>query len=294
MTTTNVGRDALVQACGQVGIDASDAVLLKHHASSVYLLESANIVARVSRDADDQRRARNSVAVTQWLVDHDFPATAPADITGQPVDTTDNSTVTFWLYYPQDGRAVPTAGALGAMLRRLHDLPAPPVELQPYPPLQSLGRVVELSGSLDDPDREWLLHRRTEIVDQYSTLDSELGYGFCHGDAYPGNTLWGADGPLLGDWDEIAYGPRELDLANTYQGTRFGRSQAELDSFTQAYGYDVRNWSGFAVLREMRDLHTLASYIKLADSGDDKARTELQHRVGTLRRGDTAATWNAC
>ena len=120
-----------------------------------------------------------------------------------------------------------------------------------------------------------------------------LGYGWIHGDAYPGNMLWDGDRPLLGDWDEVGTGPRELDLVNTHQGARFGRPQAERAAFTEAYGYDITEWSGFPILREMRDLHTLGSYIRLADAGNERAVTEFDFRLDTLKRGHADAQWNA-
>lgn len=120
-----------------------------------------------------------------------------------------------------------------------------------------------------------------------------LGEGFIHGDAYPCNMLWDGDHAVLGDWDEVAHGPRELDLVNTHQGARFGRDLAERKAFTAAYGWDVTSWSGFPTLRAMRDLHTLAVYIERSDSGDALAATELQHRLTTLRHGDAMARWRA-
>jgi aminoglycoside phosphotransferase (APT) family kinase protein len=179
------------------------------------------------------------------------------------------------------------------MLRQLHALPTPPVELPPYQPLKNFGDSVVASTSLLTSDREWLLARRTDLLGEYERLDFPLGYGWIHGDAYPGNTLWDGDRALLGDWDEVGTGPRELDLVNTHQGARFGRPQAERDEFTAAYGYDVTAWPGFPVLREMRDLHTLGSYMRLADAGNQRAAIELGFRLDTLKRGDADAQWNA-
>ena len=177
------------------------------------------------------------------------------------------------------------------MLRQLHRLPVPPVELRPYRPLQTLGDTIEHSTVLPDSDRHWLATRRKELLDAYASLSFPLGTGFIHGDAYPGNTLWDGDRPLLGDWDEVGTGPRELDLINTHQGARFGRTALERQQFTDAYGYDVTAWPGFPVLREMRDLHSLASYIRLADAGDEHAHAQLAFRLGTLETGDDQATW---
>jgi len=280
----------LHEACSRTGLDASDAVPLHQHAATLYLFETERIVVRLNHDGDDRRRARTVVELTRWLTQQDFPSVAPADV-DQPLDV-DDYTVTLWRYYPQHDRPKPTADHLGA-LRKLHALPTPPIELSPYQPLKNLGDTVVTSTSLSARDREWLLTRRTELLGEYQRLDFPLGYGWIHGNAYPGNTLWDGTRALLGDWDEVGTGPRELDLVNTHQGARFGRPQAQRDAFTAAYGYDVTAWPGFPVLREMRDLHTLGSYMRLADDGNERAAIELGFRLDTLKRGDADAHWNA-
>jgi hypothetical protein len=266
-------------------------VPLHQHAATLYLFETDGVVIRLNRDADDRARARTAVELTRWLIHQDFPSVAPADIE-QPLDV-DDYTVTFWRYYPQNDRPKPTADHLGTMLRLLHALLRPPVELSPYQPLKHFADSVTASTSLPADDRTWLMARRAELLGQYERLDFPLGHGWIHGDAYPGNTLWNGDQPLLGDWDEVGIGPRELDLVNTHQGARFGRPHAERHAFNTAYGYDVTTWPGFPVLREMRDLHTLGSYIRLADTGHEQARIELTFRIDTLKRGDENARWNA-
>jgi phosphotransferase family enzyme len=290
MTTTKT-LDVLHEACSRTGLDASDAVPLHQHAATLYLFETERIVVRLNHDGDDRRRARTVVELARWLTQQVFPSVALADVE-QPLDV-DDYTVTLWRYYPQHDRPKPTADHLGAMLRKLHALPTPPIELYPYQPLKNLGDTVVTSTSLSARDREWLLTRRTELLGEYQRLDFPLGYGWIHGDAYPGNTLWDGARALLGDWDEVGTGPRELDLVNTHQGVRFGRPQAERDAFTAAYGYDVTAWLGFPVLREMRDLHTLGSYMRLADDGNERAAIELGFRLDTLKRGNADAHWNA-
>ncbi len=290
MTTTKT-LAVLHEACSRTGLDGSDAVPLHQHAATLYLFETERVVVRLNSDVDDRRRARTAVELTRWLTQQGFPSVAPTDVE-QPLDLDDHS-VTFWRYYPQNDRPKPTADHLGAMLRQLHALPTPPVELTPYQPLKDFGESVAASASLLAGDRAWLLARRTELLGEYEQLDFPLGNGWIHGDAYPGNTLWDGDRALLGDWDEVGTGPWELDLVNTHQGARFGRPQAERDAFTAAYGYDVTAWSGFPVLREMRDLHTLGSYVRLADAGNERAAIELGFRIDTLKRGDADAPWNA-
>ncbi|RZQ64470.1 aminoglycoside phosphotransferase family protein [Amycolatopsis suaedae] len=257
----------------------------------MFLLPSQQIVVRLSGDSSTVECARRNVSLSKWLISQGFPAPAPSSVE-QPVQV-GNNVVTFWRHYPQGDRPRPGASALGVLLRQLHQLPSPPVKLEPYQPLQSLGVTLEKSVGLSDSDKTWLFERRHVLLTEYGQLEFPLGVGFIHGDAYPGNTLWDGSRPLLGDWDEFGTGPRELDLANTHQGARFGRTQEERDAFAASYGYDVTSWEGFGVLREMRDLHTLGAYIRRADAGDDDAAAELAFRVDTLRRGDTAARWNA-
>jgi aminoglycoside phosphotransferase len=282
----------LEEACTRTGLNSSDASPLHQHAATLYLFEADRVVVRLNYDVDDCRRARTVVELTRWLTRQGFPSVAPVDVE-QPIDV-DDYTVTFWRYYPQNNRPKPTADHLGAMLRQLHALPMPPVELGQYQPLKNLSDSVAAAGiSLAAHDRAWLLTRRAELLAQYEQLDFLLGSGWIHGDAYPGNTLWDGDRALLGDWDEVGTGPRELDLVNTHQGARFGRTQAERHAFNAAYGYDVTAWPGFMVLREMRDLHTLGSYIRLAEAGNEQAVAQLSFRLGTLKRGEVNARWNA-
>lgn len=84
-------------------------------------------------------------------------------------------------------------------------------------------------------------------------------------------------------------GPAGRDLA---PGTRFGQPPGKLDAFTRAYGYDPRAWEGLPVLIAIRDLHTLGSFIRRADTGDAQAAMQLQHRLDTLRSGDTTTRWD--
>lgn len=291
MTASDTLAAALHEACARAQFDPAEATPLHEHANAIFLLPSRAVVVRLSDSPDDRKHAPTTVALTRWLVDQGFPATAPVDAP-QPLDIM-GYVVTFWHYYPQANRTRPNAGELGAILRELHRLPMPPVDLDPYRPLHELGQVVERSTTLPEPDRKWLLVRRNELLAAYEQLQFPLGYGFIHGDSYPGNTLWDGSRALLSDWDEAATGPRELDLVNTHQGARFGRSQEERAAFNTAYGYDVTQWNGFPILREMRDLHTLSSYIRLADKGNEAAGMQFSFRLHTLKSHATDARWDS-
>ncbi|MFE7130808.1 phosphotransferase [Streptomyces sp. NPDC057638] len=287
MTTMRTSpHTAVHDARRQLGLPTGEVVPLRTHATDVYLLPEQHIVARVRPSAQADEAIR-TWALLRWLHDHGFPAAQPV---GEPVQSPDHI-VTFWVHYPQPP-APPPASALGALLRELHSLPSPPVELPEYQPLTHLTDALNRSNAVAEDQRAWLTAAIEETLHAYRELDTPLGHGLVHGDAYPGNTL--RDGTIvrLGDWDEAATGPRELDLANTIQGGfRFGRTQAEIDAFTHAYGHDPRTWPGLNVLIGMRDLHTLGAFIRRADRGDTHAARELHHRLHTLRTGHHTARW---
>ncbi|MEU1820278.1 phosphotransferase [Streptomyces roseifaciens] len=289
MTTTPARPEhAAYAACRALGLGTRGLTSLRNHATAVFLLPAENAVIRVS-PSDKANDVRTTVALTRWLTGQGFLATEPLF---QPVQL-DAYTISFWKHYPQDERAQPPAEHLGALLRQLHDLTPPPIELPAYHPLASLRQTVVSSASLQQGIRTWLTETINTLLHAYQGLDSPLGAGLVHGDAYPGNTLWdGASTVRLGDWDEAAIGPRELDLANTLQGVRFGRTEQAISAFTRAYGYDPRTWDGLPVLIAIRDLHTLGAFIRRADAGDTQAARQLQHRLGTLRTNDQSARWD--
>ncbi|RNG37370.1 phosphotransferase family protein [Streptomyces botrytidirepellens] len=284
-------EDAVLAASRQLELPARGLTLLHNHATPVYLLPQAKAVARVAT-ADQRASVQRAVDLSRWLVEHSVPATEPLDVP-QPIDC-GPYVIAFWVHYPQPDTPRPSTLQLGQILRQLHDLPHPPVELTNYRPLVSLEATVQQSAKLTARDRGWLLESVAMSTEAYDKLEFPLGEGFIHGDAYPGNTLWDGNRVVLGDWDEIAFGPREIDLANTFQGVRFGRTEGELSDFVHGYGYDPRSWSGLATLIKIRDLHTLGSYIKRADRGDEAAAQQLIFRIETLRTGDSSANWSPC
>ncbi|MFB7600815.1 phosphotransferase [Streptomyces sp. NPDC056160] len=291
MTTTFTAQeDAIRDACRALGLFARGLTPLRRHATSVYLLPHDRIVVRAS--PWDQRKAvGRSVALTRWLAEQGLAVTEAINVP-QPIDRPPY-TITLWTHYHQTKGTPPSPKHLGGLLRRLHSLPPPPIELPPYQPLAALGETVHQSSTLSGSDRSWLQEAMVLALDAYSRLDFPLGEGLVHGDAYPGNTLWNGTRALLGDWDEAAFGPRELDLANTFQGVRFGRTQQELRAFAHAYGYNPAQWPGLPVLTRMRDLHALGSFIRRADKGDGAAVEQLAFRLTTLRNDDHDAPWSA-
>lgn len=291
MTTTVTSPQAsALQACRIWNLDVGGLAPLRSHATAVFMVPRAKAVLRVSRPEHHDALVR-AVEITRWLSQNDLPVTVPIDV-AQPVASSGH-VVTLWRHYPQPDSDPPGPEHLGEILRRLHALPTPPIPLPNYQPHASLRCTIAASTTLPQSDRDWLLACSDTLLAAFHELDSPLGHGLLHGDAYPGNTLWDGQHVRLGDWDEAAVGPREADIANTFQGVRFGRTTEQLRAFSRAYGHDLSEWPGLPVLTSLRDLHTLGSFIRRADTGDVKAATTLAYRLTTLRQNDHEARWTA-
>jgi hypothetical protein len=291
---------AMRQACAAAGLDAAGAELIHHYSNAIYLLLAHDAVARITYGRDAAERVASSQAVTRWLAhEHRFPAIQPLDGTN-PV-TVNSLVVSFWAYYPQPDDAPPlTSGDLAVLLRLLHQAGTPPVSLPAWVPLTSLHATVDdplLSAALTDDERAWIMARIAEVRDKIASLDWPLGTGLIHGDAWAGNLLHSPGarpvGALLGDWDWVSTGPREIDLIPTWHAVaRYGKPASRVNEFISQYGYDLGRWEGYPVLMAMRDLVQLTGPIRRAPDSDLHRRL-LRQRLDSLRCGDTTSIWTA-
>ncbi len=296
----------LNHACRQAGYPPR-ARLLRHFSNAVYQLDSAPVVARIGYGPRALGTAALSLDVARWLVDQDFPVAAPA----QPPSGDDqpftapwrdrDTAITFWQYHHQPAdRARPDSAALGRMATRLHRLPAPPMPLPAYEPLDELHALLAIPGIsavLRADHHSWLARRVVELRQAFTRLDSDLGTGLIHADMVTGNLLWNTDPRsrepvLLCDWDCVTIGPREVDLVPIHHEPRFGAGRHVIDAFTYSYGYDLTQYSGFPILLEIRELSTLTALLRLAASNTASA-AELRHRIDSIMCGDRMIGWNA-
>lgn len=284
---------ALHAACRRAALDDTGNQLIHHYANAVFLLPAERAVARItgSRRADT---AHTALAITRWLTETlQFPATAP--LPGlEPVDGHD-AVVTFWSYYPQHGGSRPDSSHLGALVRRLHDLPPPPIDLPRWRPLRDLHAAVANpteSATLTEQERSWLLSRIEQVQHDLAALDWPLGWGLIHADAWAGNLLWNntsATTPvLLGDWDSVCQGPREIDLIPSWHAAvRYGKGPQWARDFADAYGHDLTDWDGFDTLFAMRDLVQIAGPLRRAPHNATFERA-LRQRIAGVKTGDRA------
>jgi hypothetical protein len=286
------------QASAAVGLETTDARLIHHYSNAIYLLPVENAIARITYGHDAAERVTRSQAITRWLAEqHHFPATEPLDNTSPVI--ANGAVVSFWTYYPQPENASPlTSAHLAALLHLLHRAETPPISLPTWVPLASLHATVHdplLSAALTEDERSWITGRITEIRDKIGGLDWPLGTGLIHGDAWAGNLLSHPGvlpvGAVLGDWDWVSTGPREVDLSPTWHAAaRYGKAASWVSDFTSQYGYDLGQWDGYPVLMAMRDLVQLSGPIRRARESPPH-RQALRQRLDSLRCGDTTSIW---
>lgn len=285
----------------QLGLDADQARPLRVHDAVTLLLPADHVVIRLVPESEEAvARARRAVQLTRWLSTQNFPTIRPA--ADEPTEA-GGYVATAWHEVPahRSGSPVAVNIALGRLLRELHTLPNPPVDLPTADPLARLRAALRLDAARPEPvlarDETAFLHDRIdELAQRYAGMRFPLGAGLIHNDAHPGNLVpdpSSQHGYLLTDWEGACLGPRELDVVLVgAPGSRFGDPDDERLAFTNAYGYDIATWPDYQTLRDIRDLHSLAAYIR-AGTGKPAALTQLRIRIASLRDGDPSVRWAA-
>lgn len=283
---------ALRTACRLVGLESVGATVLYDRSNTVYKLSGQSVVVRLRyapASAAWMDRLRVSVEITEWLNALGFPAVRPLAM-AQPV-AAEGYLVTFWHYVEPSGPPREDAEVLGKLVRRLHLVEAPPVELPAAKPLSSLHEDVARCQWLDEARRSWVLDRSEELSRRYETTVWTLGTGLVHGDAWADNLIWTRDGAVLADWDSVSRGPRELDIVPALIRRRFGRPASEWDRFCAAYGVEPGNLPVLDVLQEMRELRTLVPYLR--STGKPAVQAEVRRRIDDLIDGTQREPWTA-
>ncbi|WP_256106753.1 phosphotransferase enzyme family protein [Streptomyces sp. ODS05-4] len=247
------------------------------------------LVVKVGRDAELLERARREVAVAGWLAEAGVPAVRAAEPEPRLVD---GCPVTVWHRLP-DAVRPPEPRDLAPLLRRVHALPAPPFALPARELLGGVERWLRLAGDAIDPaDAAYLRARRDGFAAAAAALVPRLPTGPVHGDALPRNVHVGPDGPVLVDLETFSCDLREHDLVVlALSRDRYGLDPVAYDAFTEAYGWDVRDWDGCAVLRGARETASCAWVAQHAPA-NPAALAEFRRRVASLREGDPEVRWH--
>ncbi|MGR8007447.1 phosphotransferase enzyme family protein [Streptomyces hypolithicus] len=265
----------------------ADAKLLALGENAVF--GDGGLVVKVGRrDAELVARAERELAVAAWLASSGVPAVRAAEPAPRVVD---GHPVTLWHRLPESVRPAGPQD-LAELLRLVHALPLPSFALPPRELLGGVERWLRLAGDTIDPaDAAYLRERRDGFAAASAALTPHLPPGPIHGDALPRNVHVGPGGPVLVDLETFADDFREHDLVvMALSRDRYGLSPEAYDAFTVAYGWDVRDWSGCAVLRGARETASCA-WVSQHAPANPAALTEFRRRVASLRDGDPEVRW---
>ncbi len=254
---------------------------------------AGHLVIKVGRDATGhpelRARAEREVALAGWLAASGVPAVRAAE--REPV-LVEGHPVTLWHRLPDAVRPAEPRD-LAPLLSLVHGLPAPTDFTLPRRELLGgVERWLTLAGDAIDPaDADYLRERRDGFAAAAAALVPRLRPGPIHGDALPRNVHVGPDGPVLVDLETFSADLREHDLVVlALSRDRYGLDPAAYDAFTTAYGWDVREWEGCAVLRGARETASCA-WVSQHAPANPKALAEFRRRVASLREGDPEVRW---
>ncbi len=274
------------------GLDPAGAELLRLGQNAIYRLRSAPVVVRIARGSDYWADATKEVAVAEWLASSGVPAarTWPVE---QPVEA-DGHPVTFWRFI--DGRpgAPRDVRALGEVLRRIHGLPRPnSLTLPSQRPLSRVAGRVEQSD-IPATDRAFLIELVEELAAALDTLDYPLDEAVNHGDAHVQNLMIVEGAAHVLDFENVCWGHPEWDLITT--ATEFvtaGFWTAEqYREFVDSYGFDITQWSGFDVMRRVREV-TMTTWLMQNVNESPEIRAEFGQRLGTIKANRPTEPWRA-
>lgn len=281
----------LRQACQVVGLDAAGARLVRLGSNAVYRL-TIPVVARVARPNANVNDVSRTVSIARWLESVDYPAVRALAVE-QPV-MIDGHVVTFWEALSDDGDQYGSVEELALMLVELHSLASPEnLNIPALAPFEKADRRILASHRLAANDRSFLIERLAELQVSYASLDFVLPEGLIHGDASVGNVLLDRRGdPVLIDLDSFAIGPREWDLALTaiYCDSFGWHTRQEYRRFAAIYGFDIMQWPGYPVMRDVREFLMVAWLSQKADESEQLAE-EVASRISSLRTGATRKNW---
>ncbi|MER5738056.1 MULTISPECIES: aminoglycoside phosphotransferase family protein [unclassified Streptomyces] len=269
------------------GLPAGGARLLALGENAVFAVDG--LVVKVGRSAELFERARREVALAGRLAEAGVPTVRAAEEEPRLVE---GHPLTFWHPLPEPVRPAEPRD-LAPLLRAVHALPEPAdLALPRRELLDGVERWLRLAGEAIDPaDAAFLRERRDAFAPAAAALTPHLAPGPIHGDALPRNVRVGPDGPVLMDLETFSSDLREHDLVVlALSRDRYGLDPAAYDAFTEAYGWDVREWEGCAVLRGARETASCAWVAQHAPH-NPKALAEFERRVASLRDGDPEVRW---
>lgn len=277
-------RPVLAEVCRRLGYSDTDATLLRHHTNAVYAVR--DVVVKIARPGLGIDRLRSVVAVVRWLVARGFPTVDLSPHMPQPLDVAGYA-VTVWQRLDPALDNPVTMAELGALLRELHAAPAPPADLPRLRPIEGIHHSIITSTILAEEERNLLLFHLDGLAETWSKMDFSHATSLIQSDPQTRNALRRADRTaVLADWDGVAFGPREWDIATVaVHCRRFASTGRDtFAGFTAAYGWDATAWEGFENLCQLRELQMIATNARKSRAGT-AAAVEVHRRIAGLQQG---------
>ncbi|MDN3061312.1 aminoglycoside phosphotransferase family protein [Streptomyces sp. SRF1] len=280
--TTSAAKPAhqvLMQACASVGLDATAAEPVRLAENQIWKLPGQQVILRVAR-AGQLATASREVRVAHWLADNGVPAVRPLDV-DQPV-VVEEQPVTFWVELPEHKHG--TATDVAILLKTLHSLPKPDIALGYLDPFVRVSERMAAATAISRDDAQWLHGLHQELAVAWAERPTGMRDCAVHGDAWPGNLVRTATGPLMMDLERFSVGPPEWDLVSTAvrRMTTGAVSAEEYHEFCEAYGADVTEWHGYQALAGIRELRMVTYALQHAASNPAWGG-QAQYRIDCLR-----------
>lgn len=282
-------ESALASACRQLGIDPNQRQLIRAGENTLYLLPG-KVVARVTREGQIEV-ARKETRVSRWLHEAGVPVINVVSDIAQPKEV-DGRAITFWRELPEH-----TEGSIeqvADILSQIHRL-RPPAELHlpPLAPFVRLKQRIDEATAFETDDRAWLMAHLEQLQEAYRSIPTGLPFSAVHGDAWGGNIVSTAAGPVVLDLERFAYGPPEWDLASiAVDHFTFGSlSEQQWATFCERYGYDVTTWPGYTVLRDARELRKVTFAAQMATQHPG-LNEQAQYRLSCIRGEHGSRPWH--
>ena len=283
-------QKVLEKCCVAAGLDPEVHTVLRGHTNAVVRLAHVPVVVKIARLGTDPVEAARTVQVVRWLFDSGLPTAPLHPIEPQPV-LADGHAATFWTYLPQPARDI-HARDIAKPLRMLHELPLPEsLPLRRRDDVAAIRASLRATTALPASTLAFLAARLEKVVEALETVSFALPECVIHGDPQHRNTLYDGEQALLCDWDTVALGQPEWDLATIeIHCRRFGHGRDSYEQFAEEYGFDITAWSGYPVMRELRELRmitTNAAKILHAPA----TLPEIERRIRGLRADDVQLQW---
>lgn len=289
-----VATRACIAACRVFGLKLHrPPELIRLGTNGVFTVEQGRErkVVRVGPRDYDFELLMDQLALTTWLADREFPTSRP--LSTEPIWIEERA-VTFWQFLGGKPGHAADGKLLGRLLARLHALSEEyGGRLRPWQALGVLGERLDrvpVGPGFAESDRELLQEWRIEITRAVSQLRFERSPGLIHGDFHTGNIVVAQGVPHLVDFDRIAYGPREWDLAQIYTSQRLFNVGADfVDDVMSGYGWDLRDFEGVEALARLRALFQMCWLLTLPRTS--RVVQEIENRMHFWRDPATAPVW---